>query len=245
MERHRASRFVRRADQAVERHPEGRRSVARQEPRCSAGFRDAAAVLRLEVRRQRAAPALRQGQHEPARRGVPGADPYPARLSAAAARKVRALRATEALGAQRLAQAERLAPPALLAAEASAVQEAQQVLRVAAAQPRAVPEVWDVAVVQRPAAEPAGAVRRLEVAAVQDVAAAAPWLAAGPASAAGRLRAAGVLDAAVQRRAARDAQGVLLSAAAWAVLPWIRQGDLLGPSARVAHARRQLPTARP
>jgi hypothetical protein len=186
----------------------------------------------------------------------------PARPSAAAARKVRALQATEeavAMVAQRLVQAERLAPPALQAAEVAAVQEAQQVPRVSAAQPRAAPEVWDVAVVPRPAAEPAEAVRRLEVAAVLDVAAAVQRRAAGlasaavrlrvagPASAAGRLRGAEVLDAGVLRRVARGAQGVLLLAAAWAALPSTRLGGRLAPSARArsAHARRQLPTARP
>ena len=90
--------------------------------------------------------------------------------------------------ARRLAQAERLAPAALQAAEAAAVQEAQQVLGGAAAQRQAAPEVWDVAVGPRPAAEPAGAARRLEAAAVQDVAAAVQRRAAGPASVAVRLR---------------------------------------------------------
>jgi hypothetical protein len=190
---------------------------------------------------------------EAARPGVL-VDPYrgrPARPSAAAAPKVRALQATEeaeAMVAPRLAQAERLAPAALQVAEAAAVQEAQQVLGVAAAQPQAAPEVWDVAVAPQPAAEePAGAVRPLEAAAVQDVAAVQRRV-AGPVSVAVRLRGAGVLDAAVLRRAAPDAQGGLLLAAAWAALPSIRcRGDQPAPSARArsAHARRALRTARP
>jgi hypothetical protein len=151
--------------------------------------------------------------------------------------------------AQRLAQAERLAPAALQAAEGAVVQEAQQALAVAAAQPRAAPGVWDVAVVPQPAAaELAGAARRLEVAAVQDVAAAVQPRAAGPASVAVRLQGAEVRDAGVLRPAARDAQGVLLLAAAWAVLPSIRcRGGRPAPSAPAhsAHGRESLRTAQP
>jgi hypothetical protein len=181
----------------------------------------------------------------------------PARPSAAAARKVRALPATEeaeAMVAQRLAQAERLARPA---AEAQAVREAQQAPGVVEAQPRAAPEVRDAAVAPQPAAEPAGAVLRLEVAAVRDVAAAprrvaglasvaARRRAVGPAAEAVRPRVAGVRDAGGLRPGARGAQAVLLLAAAWAALPSTRlQGDRLAPSARVARARRQVRTARP
>jgi hypothetical protein len=221
--------------------------VAQQEQRYSAGFPDA--VPRLEVR-QRAA-ALRREQQDPARRGVPAADLYPARPSAAAARKVQALQATEeaeAMVVPRLAQAVRRVPPALQAAVAAAVQEAQQVPGVAAAQPRAAPEVWDVAVAPQPAAEPAGAVRRLVVAAVRDVAA-VPRRAAGPASEAVQPRgAAEVPDAGVRRQAGRGAQGVLLLAAAWAVLPSIRcRGGRPAPSlwARSARAGGRLRTAQP
>jgi hypothetical protein len=216
--------------------------VVRQEQRCSAGFRDAAAVLRLEVQPQLGGLALRRAPQEPARRGGPAADLCPAHPSAAAARKARALRATEEAGAmvaQRWAQAERLAPPALQAAKAQAAREAQRAARVSAAQPQAAPEVWDVAVVPQPAAERAGAVRRLEVAAVPDVVAAVPRRAAGPASVAVRPRAAGVLDAGAPRPGARAVQAARLSAAAWAAPPSTRcQGDRLAPSeqARSAHA---------
>jgi hypothetical protein len=78
--------------------------------------------------------------------------------------------------AQRLAQAER---PALRGAEAEAALEARQAPEVSAAQRQAAPEAWDVAVVPQPAAEPAAAVRRLEVAAEPDVGAAVPRQAAG------------------------------------------------------------------
>ena len=123
--------------------------------------------------------------------------------------------------AQRWVQAERLAPAELQAAGAQAVREAQRAARVSAAQPQAAPEVWDVAVVPQPAAEPAAAVRRREVAAVQDVAA-VRRRAVGLASVAVRPRGAAALDAGVLRRAARDAQAVLLLAAAWAALPSTR-----------------------
>jgi hypothetical protein len=189
---------------------------------------------------------------EAARLDVPAAlhREHPVRPSAAAARKVRALPAmgeAEAMAAQRLAQAERLEPPALQAAEGAAA-VAQQVSGVSAAQPQAAPEVWDVAVVPRPAAEPAGAVRRLGVAAVQDVAAAVQRPAAGPASVAVRPRgAAGVRDAEGRRRGARDAQAVLPLAAAWAAVLSIRcrGGPAPSTSARSAHAGRQLQTVRP
>jgi hypothetical protein len=103
-----------------------------------------------------------------------------------------------------------------------------------------------VTVVPQLAAEPAGAVRRLEVAVVPDVAAAVRRRAAGPASAAVRLRGAEVRGAGVLRPEARGAQEALLLAAAWAALPSTRlQGDRLAPSARVAHARRRSRTARP
>jgi hypothetical protein len=171
----------------------------------------------------------------------------PARPSAAAARKARALQApeeAEAMVAQRLAQAER---PALQAAVVAAVQEAQQALGVVAAQPQVAPEVSDVVAAPLPAAESAGVARRLEVAAVQDVAAAVQRRAAGPASGAARLLGAEVLDAAVLRPGARD-EGVRLLAAAWAGLPSTRlQGGRLAPSARArsAHARGCLRTAQP
>jgi hypothetical protein len=118
---------------------------------------------------------------------------------------------------------------------------------VVAAQPQAAPEVWDVAVVPQPAAEPAGAVRRLEVVAVQDVAAAAQRRAVGPASVVVQPPGAAARDAAVLRPGARGAQGVLLLAAAWAALPSTRLGGRLAPSVwtRSAHVGRQLPTARP
>jgi hypothetical protein len=154
----------------------------------------------------------------------------------------------EAMVAQRLAQAERLAPPALQAAVAAAVREVQPAPGVVAAQPQVAPEAWDVAAAPQPAAERAGVARRLEVAAVQDVAAAVQRRAAAPASVAVRLRgAAGALDAAVLRPGALD-EGVLLLAAAWAGLPSTRlQGDRLAPSAgaQSAHARGCLRTARP
>jgi hypothetical protein len=176
--------------------------------------------------------------------------------SAAAARKAQAL---QAMAAQRLAQVERLA---LQAGEAAAVLTAQQVSPASAAQPTAVPGVWDVAVVPQPAAEPAGAARRREVAAVQDVAAGVQRRAAGPASVAAPLRGAQqavpdaeeapqrgaeVPDAEVLRRAARGG-AVLLLAAAWAGLLSTRpQGGRPAPSApaRSAHARGCLRTARP
>jgi hypothetical protein len=150
--------------------------------------------------------------------------------------------------AQRLAQAERLVPSARRAAVAAAEQEAQQVPGVVAAQPQVAPEVRDVAAVPQPAAEPAGAVRRREVVAVQDVAAAVQRRAAGPASVAVRQRAAAVRDAGVLRPAARDARGVLLLAAAWAGLLSIRcRGGRPAPSARAhsAHARECLRIAQP
>jgi hypothetical protein len=237
---------------------EERRSVARPEQHCQAGCqvgcRDA-----VVVQRPRAASlmALRLEQQEPARPDVPAGFRrehlrVPARPSAAAAPKARALRVTEELaapGAQHSAQAERRVPAARQAAEAVAVREAQQAPQVVAAQPQAAPEVQDVTVVPQPE-EPAGAVRRLEVAAVQDVAAAVQRRAAAvPAAVAVRPRGAGVLDAAVRRRAARAAQAVPLSAAAWAALPSTRlQGGPLGPLARArssAHARRQLRAAQP
>jgi hypothetical protein len=209
---------------------------------------------------------------ETARPGVP-AGPHrecPARPSAAAARKVRALQGTEEAGAvvaQHLAQAERLVPPALQAAVAAAVREAQQVLPASTAQPRAVPgEVAapDVVVGPQSAAESAGAARRREAAAVQDVAA-VQRRAAGPASVAVRPRAAEVAvpdaeeaprrgaeaevpDAAVVLRpgARGGAQGVLLSAAASAA-PLCPQAARPAPSARAqsAHARGGLRTAQP
>jgi hypothetical protein len=213
---------------------------------------------------------------EAARPGVL-ADPYrarPARPSAAAARKVRVLQATEeaaALVAQRLAQVERLAPPALQAAVAAAVREAQQALGVSGVQPPEEAEVWDVAAAPQPAAESAGAARRLEAAAVQRRAAglasaavrpreaevAAPGAeearlreaeVAAPGAEEALLRVAEVLDAAgVPQRVARD-EGVLLLAAAWAELPSTRlQGGRLAPSAwaQSAHARGGLRTAQP
>jgi hypothetical protein len=179
---------------------------------------------------------------------------HPARPSAAAARKVRVLQATEeaeAMVAQRLARAEGLAPPALQAAVGAAVREAQQVQGVVAAQPQVASEVWDVVAAPRPAAESAGVARRLEGAAVQGVAA-VQRRAAGPASVVVRLRGAAgaqVQDAGVLLRGARDAQGVLLLAAAWAagLLSTRLQGGRLVPSARArsAHARGCSRTARP
>jgi hypothetical protein len=208
---------------------------------------------------------------------LPGglADPYrghPARPSAAAARKARALRAmeeAEAMVARRLARAERLVPPVLPAVVAAAVREAQQVPRVAAAQPKAAPEeaeVWDAVVVPRPAAEQASAVARRPEAAEPDAAEEVQRWAAGPASVAVRLRGAeaaapdaeeaprrgalaGVLAAAVARRqVGPGAPEVRLSAAAWAGLPSTRlQGGRLAPSApaRPAHARGWLRVAQP
>jgi hypothetical protein len=106
------------------------------------------AVPRTEAERIVARPvASCPAQAEAARPDVPAGFRHlraPARLSAAAARKARALQATEeaeAMVAQHLAQAERLAPAALQAAEAAAVREAQQAPRVVAAQPQAAPEV--------------------------------------------------------------------------------------------------------
>jgi hypothetical protein len=195
---------------------------------------------------------------EAARRGVPAGLhrehlKAPARPSVAAARKVRAPQVTEeaeAMVAQRLAQAERLVPPALQAAAAAAVREAQQALGVVAAQPQVASEAWDVVAAPQPAAESAGVARRLEVAAARDVAAAVQRRAAGPASVAAWPRgAAAVQDAGVLLRGARDAQGVLLLAAAWAAgLPSTRlQGGRLAPSARAqsAHARGGLRIAQP
>ena len=138
---------------------------------------------------------------------------HPARPSAAAARKVRALQATEeAVVAQRLARGERLVPPALQAEEAAGVREAQQVPPASAAQPTAAAEA-EVTAGRQPAAEPAEAERRREVAAVQDVAAAVQRPAAGPASVAARPRGAEVAapDAAEVRL--REAEVVALDAA--------------------------------
>jgi hypothetical protein len=163
-------------------------------------------------------------------------------------RAPRATEEAEAMVAQRSAQAERLVRLALQAAEAQAEREAQRAPRVSAAQPQAAPEVWDAAVVPQPAAEPAGTVRRLEVAVVRDAVAAAPRRAAGLASVAVRPRGAGARDAGVLRPAARGAQAVLLLAAAWVVLPSTRlQREGLAPStsARSAHARGCSRTARP
>jgi hypothetical protein len=137
--RRQASRFVRRVARTVELRPEGHRSVAQQEQRCSAGFRDAAAVLRLEVRCQRAAPALRRGQQEQARQGVQAADLCPARPSVAAARMVRVLpKAAEVTVAQpRAAGAvvQRLVPPAVRAV--AAAQGVPRVPEASAARPKA------------------------------------------------------------------------------------------------------------
>jgi hypothetical protein len=239
MECHRARRFVRRAVQAPARRSEGRWVVRRPE------------VERV-VRPVAVRPVVCPAQPEAARPDVPDGlhreHLAPARPSAAAARKVQAREEAEATAARRLAQAGRLAPAALQAAEGAVVQEAQQALGVAAAQPRAAPGVWGVAVVRQPAAEPAGAVRRLEVAAVQDVAAAVQRRAVGPASAAVRPRGAEVRDAGVLRPAARDAQGGLLLAAAWAALPSIRcRGGQPAPSIRAhsAHGRECFRTAQP
>ena len=217
----------------------------------------------------------RQEHPEAARPDVPDGlhRACPARPSAAAARKapaLRAMEAAEAAVAQRLAQTARLVPPVLRAAGAVAVavREVPQAPQVAAAQPRAAPEVWDAVVGRQPAAgSAAGAARQPEAAAVQDVAAAEQRQAAGPAAAAAPLRGAEVavpdaeeaplrgaeaegLDAAAEvlRRVARDGPGAPLLAAAWAGLPSTRlQGGRLAPSARArsAHARRCLRTAQP
>jgi hypothetical protein len=179
---------------------------------------------------------------------------------------VRALQATEepeAMVAQRLAQAERLAPPALWVAVAAAVREAQPAPQVAAVRPTAVPAAEaapDVVVVRQPAAEPAGAARRREAAAVQGAAEVVRRRAAVPAAAAVRLQAAALAavavplrvveapDAEVRQPAARDAQAGRPSAAAWAGLPSIRcRGGRPARSVRAqsAHARGQLRTAQP
>jgi hypothetical protein len=181
---------------------------------------------------------------------------YPARPSAAAARKVRAPRATEeaeAMAAQRLAQAERLVPPALQAA----VRGAQQALGVVAAQLPEAAAVRDAAAGPQPAAESAGAARRREAAAVQGAAEVAqrragpaseavlPQVAEVPAAVAARLRVAEALDAGALRPAARDG-AARPSAAAWAGLPSTRcRGDRPAPSApaQSAHAGGCLRTA--
>jgi hypothetical protein len=189
---------------------------------------------------------------------------YPARPSAAAARKVRALRATEEAGAmvaQRLAQAERLAPLGQWAAVAAAVREAQQAPQVSAVRPKAAPgelAAWDAAAGPQRVAELDAEVRQPEVAAAQGAAGVVQRQAAGPAlvvvrlrvaealgAVAVRRRAAEVLDAAVPQPAARGA-AVRLLAAAWAGLPSTRRrGDRPAPSARArsAHARGCLRTA--
>jgi hypothetical protein len=160
-------------------------------------------------------------------------------------------------------------PPALLVAEAAALREAQQVQRVAALQPPAVPEeaeMWDVLGVPQPAAESGVAAPRREAAAVRVVAeAVVQRRAAGPAAVAvppqgaeeaapdaeeapRRGAEAEVQDAAVRRPGARDAQGARLSAAAWAGLPSIRcPEDRLAPSAsaRSVNARGCLQAAQP
>jgi hypothetical protein len=190
-------------------------------------------------------------------------------------RALQAMEEAEAMAAQRLAQAERLAPPAVWVAVAAAV--AQHLAQVSAVRPTAVPAeeaAPDVVGGRQPAAEPAGAARRPEAAAVQDVVAAAQRRAAGPASVAVRLQVAeapdavAVLlrvaeapdavavrlrvveapDAGVQPRGARDALGAPPLAAAWAGLPSTRRrGDRPVPSARgrSAHARGCLRTAQP
>jgi hypothetical protein len=238
--------------------PEGRRAVPRPEVKWV--VRPAAA--RPVVSRRVQAVAARPDVPDGSRREHLKAQ-HPARLSAAAARMVRALQATEepeAMVAQRLAQAERLAPQVLRGAGVAAVREAQSAPQVAAVRPTAVPgEVAapDVAVGRQPGAEAsAGAARRREAAAVQG-AAAVQRRAAGPASVAVRLQVAEALDAvAVPLRVAEapDAEvrqpaarggAVRPSAAAWAGLPSTRcRGDRPAPSARVAHARGCLRTAR-
>jgi hypothetical protein len=262
MERHQARRSVRWAVRVAMLPEEPPREVFR--PR---GERRVPLMERHSVQAELPCPEL----PEAARPGVLAGPhrEYPARPSAAAARKVRAPQATEgaeAMVAQRLAQAARLVPPALQAAVAAAVREAQQVPRASAVQPTAAPEeaaARDEVVVPQPAVESAGVARQRE-AAVQDVAA-VQRRAAGPASVAVRPRAAEVAvpdaeeaprrgaeaevqDAAVRRPGARDAQGARLSAAAWAGLPSIRcPEDRLAPSAsaRSVNARGCLQAAQP
>jgi hypothetical protein len=238
------------------------RTVARQE-------RAARPVALRRERAEAARPAVPGGSH----RGLEMPAQHPARLSAAVARKARALRAAAVMAAQRLAEAmvaqrqvaQRQAEPAV---QAVGPEPQQEVSPASAAQPTAAREeevAPDVVVGRQPAVESAEvAARRREAAAVRGAAEVVQRRAAGPASVeAVRLRGAqvaapdaeeapqraapaGVRDAAgVLRRVARDeARGVLLLAAAWAG-PLYPQAARLAPSARArsAHARGCLRTA--
>jgi phage tail protein X len=151
--------------------------------------------------------------------------------------------------AQQLAVLRPAEQPVELAEAAAEAQREEVAPQALAAQPMVVPAVLaarDAAAGLQPVVASGAEVRQPEVAAVLDAAVGVrPQGAARVAVAAVRLRGA-VLDAGALRRAARDAQGVLLLAAAWAALPLTRlQGDRPALSARVAHARRQLRTARP
>jgi hypothetical protein len=155
--------------------------------------------------------------------------------------------------------------PGALAEAAAEVQREEEVPRALAAQPKVAPEVlaaWDAAAGPQPAvasvaagvrqpeeaaAPVAAGVRQPEEAAAPDVAVVALPQGVARAVAAVLQPAAGPV-AEVRRPAARDAQGVLPSAAAWAALPSIRlRGDrpAPSPSARSAHAREVSRIARP
>lgn len=231
MERRRARRFVRRVDRAAGLRPEGRRSVApaRPEQRCSAEFRDAAAVPRLL-----AAPALRQEWQEPARPAFPdgshrGSDltaQHPAHPSAAAAPTARALQA--------------------------AAGEAPRVPQALAAQPKAAEAAraeQDAAVGPQPAVALDAEVLRPVAAAARDAVAVVPRQVAEAAQALAALLpgAEAVRVSEVRRRAARDeAPGVRLSAAVSAAPLCLPEARLApSASARSAHARESLRIAQP
>jgi hypothetical protein len=200
--------------------------------------------------------ALRLGQQEPARRGVPAADLCPARPSVAAVRMVQVLpKAAEVTAAQPLVGAaeavvaQRLVPPAVWAVAAAVAQEVPQ---ASAAQPKAAGVALaarDAAAEPQPGVASDAEVQPPEEAAVPDVAAVAPRQEAERALAgAVQLPGAAAPVAEVRRQAVRDVQGVLPSAAAWAAAPSTRfREDLLARplAARSAHAKARLRVAQP
>jgi hypothetical protein len=232
-------------------------------------------LARPEARQERAEaarPAVPAGSH----RGLEMPARHPARPSAAVARKAQVPQSAVPRVAEPVVVwrpvALRLAAPTAQAAVAEALVEPQQEVPPAlAAQPRAAraelavsgaaapqPAAGSVAAVRLPeegaaaldeaeAAQPRAAVRDAVVAARRRVAQAAVRDAAGARRRGAQVAAPDAEEA--PRREARDAaQGVLLSAAAWAALPSIRcQEGRLAPSARArfAHARARLRTAQP
>jgi hypothetical protein len=238
---------------------------ARPEQRYSAGVLDGAAVLPEVLRSQaaRLAPlmelhsaqprAARPVQAEAVHPAVPDAVRCPARPSAAAAQMVRAPQRAEVSVAQPLAAKPKAAlrpaeqPGAWAEAAAVALPEEEAPLALAA-QPKVEPGVlaeWDAAAgPQLVVASGAAGVRQPEEAAVPDVAAVALPQGVARAVAAGVRQPGAARVAEVRLRAARDAQGVLPLAAAWAAVPLSTRlradRPVPSPPARSAHAREVL-----